>query len=178
MAKLNDKTYWQKLEDIGWLKYLPADMHEEVREQLRTNLSRPETQWAFLALTQAGFDSECIDDENSYVKILKDLAKDSRGVFAPTNIKAECKKKTIKISFDHRGKSYSCQVPFESDWFEFSVLDLMNKALEESKAEERFILLPAADQLANIVILPPAVYEKAVKEGLIPEADALSEYDD
>src|SRR5262249_51703603 len=155
---------------IGWLKYLPTDMHKEVREQLRKNLSGPQPEWAFLALTQTGFDTECIDDENSYVEVLKDLAKSSRGVFAPTNIKADCKKKTITISFNHHGKSYSCQVPFDSDWFDASVMDLVNKSLEESKAAERFILLPAVDQIANIVIVPPLIYEKAVKEGLIPEA--------
>jgi hypothetical protein len=59
-------------------------------------------------------------------------------------------------------------VPFETDWFECEVLDLINQALESSGRKERLIALPSVDQLVFIVFVPPDIYEQAVAEKLIP----------
>jgi len=178
---MTGKAYWQKLEKIGWIDYIPKERREESRSQLEKNLGGEVPEWAFLALTQAGFDSETIDgigpDELSYHSILKELAKDSNGVFRPTNIKDELvdRGKSIKVTFRHTGKTFSCTVPFESDYFQLGVLDLVNEALESCQAQERFIPLPAVDQMLNLVFVPPGIYQKAVAQKLIPEQDAFAE---
>jgi hypothetical protein len=48
------------------------------------------------------------------------------------------------------------------------VLDLVNKALRASKAEEQFIPLQPRGQTIFLVLVSPAMYEQAVRAGLIP----------
>ncbi|MBM4068940.1 MAG: hypothetical protein FJ271_08365 [Planctomycetes bacterium] len=174
---MTEQTYWTKLTKIGWLKYVPKQLHAEIRDRFKKGFkSSPD--WVHLALNQTALDSECIDGPESYCELLKNLAKDSNDIFQPTQIKAEMVKKgrttSISVSFRHKGKVFSCVVPFETDWFEQGVLDVVNHALEASGREERFIVLPTNDQLMFLVIVPPAVYDKAVESGLIP-ADEMFE---
>ena len=68
----------------------------------------------------------------------------------------------------HGGKLFSCEVPWEDDCFQRPVLDLVNKALRASKAEEQFIPLQPRGQTIFLVLVPPALYERAVHAGLIP----------
>lgn len=170
---MTERTYWQKLKKIGWLDFLPQDKHDEVRKQLKQNLSDEDPDYAFLALAQGGFDIECImgvGDSLSYAAALKELAELSGGVFRPTQIKDEFvnRKRGIKVSFHHGRKQYSCTVPYESDHFDMTVLELANQALTDSDVKQRFIALPQADQFVNLVFVPPSVYEAAVREKLIP----------
>jgi hypothetical protein len=59
-------------------------------------------------------------------------------------------------------------VPREDDWFQRPVLDLVNKAMKAGKAREQFIPLPLRDQTIALVLVPPALFKKAVRAGLIP----------
>lgn len=179
---MTERTYWQKLKKIGWLDYLPQEMHAEVRKQLKQNLS-DDPQLAFLALTQGGFDIECImdagTDELSYAAALRDLAEVSRGVFEPTQIEDAFvkRRRAIQVSFRHGRKKYSCIVPYDNDYFDMTVLELVNRALAESDVKQRFIVLPDVDQFVNLVFVPPQVYAAAVREKLVPSQDELSETD-
>ena len=49
---MTDKTYWKKLQETGWLKYVPTSLHDELREQIKTNLASTEPHLAFGALVQ------------------------------------------------------------------------------------------------------------------------------
>lgn len=168
---MTEQAFWTKLTKIGWLKYVPKQRHAEIRSRFKKAF-KSDPDWVHLALHQTGFDSECIDGPKSYCQLLRDLATDSNGIFRPTQIKAELVKKgrkaSINVSFRHKGKAFSCVVPFETDWFQHEVLDLVNQALESSGREERFIVLSTNDQLMFLVIVPPAVFDKAVEAGLIP----------
>ena len=172
---MTEKTFWQRLKKIGWLDYLPEDSHEEVRGQLKKNLQKPNSKWAFLALAQGGFDVEI----NSYKDVLEGLAQASRGIFHPTQIKELWLKKedADKISFQHNSQDFSCTVP-HAGWFDLKVLELVNQALEISGTTQRFIPLPAADQFLTLVFVPPSVYEAAVKEKLIPNQEDTFESED
>jgi hypothetical protein len=168
---VTEATYWKKLTKIGWLRYVPKHLHAELRDRLRTCF-KSEPEWVHLELHRAGFDAECIDGEESYCKLLRDLKRDSIGIFRPSQIEARMvakgRRMSIHISFRHKRKPYSCVVPFESDYVEHEVMDLVNRALESSGREERFIPLPVKGQLVFLAIVPPVIYDKAVTAGLIP----------
>ena len=107
---------------------------------------------------------------NTYYTALRKLARASRGTFAPTDISDELvdDEDVALISFRHDGKVFSCEVPYEDDWFQRPVLDLVNKAMKAGKAREQFIPLPLREQTIALVLVPPALHKKAVRAGLIP----------
>jgi hypothetical protein len=170
--------YWRKWQKIGWLRYVPKHQQEEIRACLEKNF-KANPKWAYLCLNQAGIDSECIDGPGSYRSVLKDLARDSHGLFHPTRIREEHvalgkRKHGIKVSFSHDGKRFSTTVPFDGDYFEMGILDLVNESLAASGTKERFIELPAVDQLVFLVLVPPSIYDKAVAAKLIPGRDKVA----
>jgi hypothetical protein len=173
VPRLTQGEFWGKLEEIGWLAAVP----EAERKRLRTALARAfkrDPRLAFSALAVISFDAVCIEGEgpggNTYYTVLRKLARASRGTFAPTDISDELvdEDDTALISFRHGGKVYSCEVPWEDDWFQRPVLDLVNKAMKAGKAREQFIPLPLREQTIALVLVPPALFKKAVRAGLIP----------
>jgi hypothetical protein len=173
--------FWSKLEKIGWFDAV----HETERTRLRTAVADAFTRdptYAFYSLAVTSFDPECIegsgpDDSCSYHSVVTQLAKASYGKFAPTDLCDELDKEAgvARVSFKHGGKVFSCEVPWEDDWFQQPVLDLVNKAVKAVKAKEQFIPLPLCDQTISLVLVPPSVYKKAVSAGLIPRRHLLGE---
>ena len=73
-----------------------------------------------------------------------------------------------RVAFRHRGKVFKCEVPWGGGTFQQPVLDLVNQAIKAGQTEEQFIPLPPCDQTISLVLVPPALYKKAVDAGLIP----------
>jgi hypothetical protein len=174
VPRLTKDEFWAKLEEIGWLDAVT----EAERKRLRTALAKAfkrDPRLAFSALAVISFDAVCIEGEgprgNTYYTVLRKLARASRGKFAPTDIADELvdEEDVAQISFRHGGKVFSCEVPYEDDWFQRPVLDLVNKAMKAGKAREQFIPLPLREQTIALVLAPPALYKKAVRAGLIPQ---------
>lgn len=169
---MTERTFWAKLNRIGWLDYVPEATRPTLRAQIKKGLATdPDT--IHLALNRAAFDAECIDEPGVYCKILKQLADESGSLFHPTKLEEEDValgkgRYGIKVSFRHEGKQFSVTVPHHNDWFDVAVLDLVNQALEASGVEERFIILPADSQILFLALVPREVYEHAVAEKLIP----------
>jgi hypothetical protein len=174
---VTERTYWTRLTKTGWLKYVPRKQHAELRARLKEALKSDDPESAYLVLCQAGFDAEWIDGPESYCELLRFLARDSNGAFHPTRIKSEYvrvgRKASIKISFRHKGKSFSCVVPFVDDCVEPEFMDLVNQAMEAGGCEERFIEVPPKGQLVFLAVVPPHVFNKAVKAGLMPPAKTV-----
>jgi hypothetical protein len=167
-------AYVKKLTEIGWLDMVPANAQTEILSQLKKNLANKDDQaFAYLALSQCGFDAEDVE----YVEVFADFAKVSQKRFKPLQLKVavvpgEEELEDLKVSFRHGSKQYSCTVP-ETGWFNEAVVETINEALEDSNVEQRFIVLPAGDQLVGVVFVPPVVYDKAVRAKLIPKHEAM-----
>lgn len=171
------KIFWERLRKIGWLKYEPKENHAKLRALLKESFQK-DPDWAHLALTQTGFDAECIgsvgpNERDSYYHRIKELADNSRGLFRPTQIKDELIKlrksgQAIKISFLHHGLPFCATFPFQGDYFDSAVLDLVNLALKATGIEERFIDLPSPGQLVFLVFVPQKTFDRAILEELIP----------
>src|SRR5262245_57623153 len=96
-----------------------------------------------MRLAVTSFDPECIegsgpDAPRSYHSVVSQLANASYGKFAPTELNDELDGEAgvARVSFRHGGKLFSCEVPWQVDWFQEPVLDLINKAIKPRKAKE------------------------------------------
>jgi hypothetical protein len=170
--KWTAEAYWNEMKKIGWLDYFTAEQQQDTLARLRKSF-QDGGEWAYLCFSQAGFDTECIDEPGSYCKVLEDLGSYSNGIFHPTELNEEHltlskRRHATKVSFQHDGNAFSATVPHDSDWFDMAVVELANRALEASGRPERFMELPSPDQCAFLAIVPPAIYEKAVARKLVP----------
>jgi hypothetical protein len=175
---MNADEYWRKLEKIGWLDFV----YDEAKADLRRRLwgqSGECDQRACFALTQYSFDWESVLDEQSYFKLLHDLALFSNRAFRPLDIRCKrSEESSATVSFSHSGKFYSCILSMDTDIVDDAILDIVNQAIADSGRDEQFIDLPRVDQCAYLVLVPPAVYDRAVAEGLIPAENAFEDSDD
>ncbi len=178
---MTEGEFWSKLAEIGWLDAVPEAERTRLRAAVADSFTR-DPRYAFYSLAVTSFDPECIegsgpDDSCSYYSVVSQLAKASYGKFAPTDLSDELDEGAgvARVSFQHGGKVFSCEVPWEDDWFQQPVLDLVNKAIKAGKTTEQFIPLPLCDQTISLVLVPPSLYKKAVSAGLIPRKHLLGE---
>jgi hypothetical protein len=176
---MTEGEFWRRLVEIGWLDAVPIGQRTRLRTAVADFFTR-DPRYAFYALAVTSLDPECIEgsgpeEKCSYYSVVSQLAKASYGKFAPTELRDELDTKAgvARVSFRHGGKIFSCEVPWEDDWFQEPVLDLVNKAIKAGKAEEQFIPLPLCDQTVSLVLVTPALYKKAVSAGLIPRKHLL-----
>jgi hypothetical protein len=169
------EDYLSRLEESGWLEAVGSERAEELRDRLTTAL-KENPSYSFYELADTEFDADCIeeagtDDSCSYFSIIMQLAHDSRSLFEPTSVTDRLDREagTASVSFEHRGKSYSCEVPFKDEWFQEPVLQLVNEALSESGTMNRFIDLPSCNQTLSLALIPESVFTQAVQLGLIPD---------
>ena len=77
-------AYVKKLKEIGWFDFVPTDAQTEILSQLKKNLAnKGDQEFAFLALSQVGFDAEDIE----YEEMFADFAKVSQKQFNPSKLK-------------------------------------------------------------------------------------------
>lgn len=178
------KSYWIALKKVGWLDYVPASEHKSLRESIETAIKHHGIKFAFLGLTHLSFDFECIFDDDSYPTLVSDFASFSRSQFNPKNVRSHRDSKNKKkrlVQFSVGRKRYSLTVDFAGDYADESIIDLVNTALADSGSQYRYQNLPAVDQCGYLTFVPHAIYEAAVKIGVIPtqqEVDSLLGLDD
>ena len=106
--------------------------------------------------------------ENPYEELTKGFAKVSRGAFTPTKVVDEYKKgwskaKRVKYSFDFKGKHYEAMLPFEEDWLAPQFMELIKKALKDSKVDGGFYYCLDNGQEGGYIFLTSQQY-KFIKE--------------
>jgi hypothetical protein len=164
--------YWRRLERSGWLEaaHLPASP-AELRAAIEAEFARdPRLAWS--ALATIVFDAECIYTTGpvglSYHAQLQQIADDSRAVFCPDQIADVQEGERIVVSFEHGGRSYRFAARLDSDYFDETLITLINQALAESDIHERLMQLPAFDQCIYLAVVSEAIYRKAEELALIP----------
>jgi hypothetical protein len=174
---MNKQQYWEALNAIGWFGLLPEDERHRAQNALHHAFDH-DPKLAYFSLAVTSFDPECIEGDGpdslcSYHSVLQQLAEASYGFFTPSHIHDELDEvaEVARVQFDHAGHHFAIEVPWESDWFEYDVLVLVNDAIKWSGATVQFMPLPSIDQRVSLALIPPATYRKAVKAGLIPAED-------
>lgn len=153
------EEYWSKLNSIGWLKYLPESTHSEVFETIKKNLATTINSCPHVALVRAVFEYDELPKD-----ILNNLASASNNIFEPIDVTVE--KGTL--SFTHKKKRYSIDIQEVESWVGEAVIKTANQALADARCAPRFILLSDTPDLAGVVFVPPAIFEKAKKAKLVP----------
>jgi tetratricopeptide (TPR) repeat protein len=174
------KTYWQKLERVGWLDFLPIELHEEVRTQLEINLKNSkQPQMVCAALAQGGFEAGCTDG----IRVIASIAQASSGAFQPTNITIQPTNSdsAFELSFMLSKKKYRCLISSDSEFLSHkdydAILEAVNLSLNSTDVKQRFFVLPLVDVFNLLVFVPPSVYDAAVKAKLIPREVEYSRED-
>ena len=153
------EEYWSKLNSIGWLKYLPESTHSEVFETIKKNLASTINSCPHVALVRAVFEYDELPED-----IINNLASASNNIFQPIDVTVE----NGKLSFTHKKKLYSIDIQKVESWVGEAVIKTANQALADARCAARFILLSDTPDLAGVVFVPPAIFEKAKKAKLIP----------
>jgi hypothetical protein len=175
-ATLTLESYWKALDECGWLAELSPEQQDEIYERFEAYFAGKRRSDICYGLSTFGFDAEAIYDEgpntiSSYWGLLHEFAEASGGRFAPTEVEDHLDPppgyERIHVSFQHGGRRYQASVE-NSKWFQPEVLKLINQALADSQVAQRFISLPAIDQIERLVFVPEATYRCALKLRLIP----------
>lgn len=173
--------FWSKLEQVGWLRDIPDSERNRLQDAVADHFTR-DSKYAFYSLAVTSFDPECIEgtgptDACSYYSVLNQLARSSYGRFSPTDIHDELVNDNgiARISFKHASTLFQCEVPWEDDWFQEPVLELVNQAIKKVEVKEQFIPLPPCDQSVSLAFTTPSIYKEAVRAGLIPPDDFLED---
>jgi hypothetical protein len=170
----------KELDRIGWFREFPPA--ERVRlERAYASINTGDPTPAFQALAVTSFDPECIEgvgpDPCSYYSIVTQLASVSYGIFTPNDVKdaLDPSNGIASISFEHGGKLYECTMPFEDDWVQQGVIDLINQAIRNSGKHSQFLPLPLCDQTIYLVLVPPDIFDAAIGAGLVPQEHLIDE---
>lgn len=86
------------------------------------------------------FDTECVEDNGSYISIMKKFSSLAQGAFDICNIKdsVDFNSKKAWVSFDFQGKNYKRDLRLDDDWFDTKLIDMINDLLRISGSKKRF----------------------------------------
>jgi hypothetical protein len=169
-VSVNATTYWNKLKKTGWLNHLPATEHAEIKEQVARNLA-DEPQQAYAALAQGIIDA----GESSPAEILRILAESSDSLFEPAGVAEAASAKTVRLSFQCERAAFAGEFSDDPSTVIDETVALANHSLAQMGRAERFAILDFSDG-GLVVLVPPAVLQKARKAKLIPGRQSQVEF--
>jgi hypothetical protein len=177
VAGLDIETYLRRVKDSGWLEGRNERAADALEQRIRDSFAKNPAS-AFYALADTSFDAECIEssgpnEECSYHSVLMQLAEHSRGLFRPEELSDEVDhdEGTARLAFELEGEIFEREFAQNEDWFSNEALELVNEALEASGRDERFLALPASDQVMHLALVSQEVFDRAVDLGAIVDSD-------
>ncbi len=86
------------------------------------------------------FDTECVEDDDTYTRIIKSFARITKGIFEISNISsyANHDQHTVGVSFTYDGKNYDFPLKYQDDWFDFQVVREINALLTSNDSDQYF----------------------------------------
>lgn len=111
------------------------------------------------------FDTEAIEDHGSYVEILKNLQRISRGVIKFENLRdyVDVEKQIAWVSFSFKGKQYKWNLKVEDDWVDEQIFSKIVALLRQSNVVGRYTYFDTGGQNAVIGFETPVDLEKLKK---------------
>ncbi len=164
--------FLQLLRDLNLIGALPVaevesalDNAQEYDDPLLLLYSLPRVHY--------GFDSEYFWNPtvgDSYKRMVREISAISRGMFLPTNLATDpapqvehAEMKSLTLSFDFAGRTYSRELIMEGDSVDMRFVDTINAALTDAGSEGRCYWMDSRDQMVIIFFLTRAQYA-ALKE--------------
>ncbi len=163
---------------IGLFSHLSGESFEREKQELfRYTYTNPLLILSSFSNVTYWFDAETSNFENPYEENTLGLSDVSHGAFKPTNIRDNfTMDEPTLFSFDFDGKHYETNLTSSGDWLDLSFIDLITRALNESKVDGNFYLLDTGDQTVQAIFLTTAQYETITTSRLLPivtESDAV-----
>ena len=99
-----------------------------------------ETGWESMSNDIFSFDYDCVDDENTYTRIIEKLSYFSKNDFAVENISSKVDHDTEEamVSFVYGGNQHHWQLRYEEDCFDCSLLDKINILIKYKSTSKLF----------------------------------------
>ncbi|MBI2971488.1 MAG: hypothetical protein HYY37_03685 [Candidatus Aenigmarchaeota archaeon] len=162
----------------GLFSHLNEESFERERQELfRYTYTNPLPILSSFSNVTYWFDAETSNFENPYEEITLGLVDVSHGAFTPMNITDNfTMDEPTPFSFVFDGKRYETNLTSSGDWLDLSFIDLITRALNESKVDGNFYLLDTGDQSVQVIFLTTPQYETIVANRLLPivaESDAV-----
>jgi hypothetical protein len=136
-----DKSVYEK-DPFGYLMFVYGSEHEE------------NGVWKRNSDDIFSFDTECIEDNGSYTRVLEHLKDIAKGCFDICNIQdnIDYDGKLSWVSFEYEGKMYKWDLIFDDDWFYVGLIEKINELLNETARRKRFYSY-SPDQTLTVVFL-------------------------
>lgn len=160
-------AYWQRLKETGWLDSVPESRQDALRVSVESALEKLRGP---AALITGQYDSECIEDDDDYTRLIELYADASYGKVRPEEVgaKIDWENKRATISITLNGKEYERTFAHSGDYVSDEFDDSLNSILQEAGIEECFFQLPSTDQIVNLSFATHETVQKAVAAGLLP----------
>ena len=86
------------------------------------------------------FDTECVEDNGSYISIMEKFRSLAQGAFDICNINdfVDFNSNKAWVSFDFQGKNHMKDLRLDDDWFDTKLIYLINELLRNSGCKKRF----------------------------------------
>lgn len=97
-------------------------------------------EWLPLSNDIYSFDTEYIDDDKSYPKIFKSLARISKGDFEISEVtsRVDHAQERASVAFTFAGERYEWETEYNGDWFDGELLLRINELLSKNGSEREF----------------------------------------
>ena len=155
----------RKLASIGWFEALPSKARRHISQQIGKAVSDNEKPWH--GLSSVSFDGEGLEYGGAYIDLLREFERGSYGLFNPEDIDEEGEGRPL-VSFTHGGKQYRRKLDDFGDYFDLSVIRLVNEALKDAGCGIEFIGVDTGGQDCCYVLADKKAYAKAVRDKMIP----------
>jgi hypothetical protein len=162
-----------RLDEIGWFTDLPRDERTRILESASgRDLTDPMQVAQVVARIVVSLDGVC--DPETYQSFIGEISDRISFAFKPDKVEVTSGEEeedeiTIKLTLGER--SYTCVFDQDGDWADICVLEFIEGILEDIGSKLRLFELPVEDSMSFLAICIPDAFEKAVAQGLLPEAD-------
>ncbi len=168
-------AYLDALRAVGWTADWADARVDALRGRLNAAWERsPRMLYVFPALADVSFDTEGFVSGGDYVQLVERLAAATGGRLPVTGVSAETGPTDdaveIALSFAVGDAVYEERFTQADDWVASAPFEMFERALDGAGAPERFVTLPTADQILSAAFVDPAAFERALTDGLVPNA--------
>lgn len=179
---MDSEICYQILDDLGWFAGWPESARQSARNTIEANHEiRSQLNFSGVAMISVWGDSECVDEEDAYTRILNDFRSYSHGFFQPENIKEVWTDEgegdfRIEVSFECSGKVYTGQIPYDGDWVNDAIFDLINEAMATCNPPMCFFLPDIGfGQEFGFLLIPTGLIATAIEQEILPPSEEIED---
>lgn len=158
--------YLEVLKKNDWFKRKEDVRKKEIIYAIQNDL---DVRYLFLALEDFNFDTEGFETAESYKKLLNELINIAGVQKKIKNVKVFRKGHLINISVlvNNNYLEYKININENQDWIDLNFVGLFinEQLLSKADCTQKFFLLPAIDQIGNLIFISAEELEEAIKIG-------------